>query len=298
MKAKFTTLNTSARPDLLGERDRAWKPDLSTYKNEEVPPVEEDTPAKKKTSPTDFSRIALLWEFKPPNKPDPFADPSPTATTEQRLEHNFLSGGEDGMETRGQVMALITELSKRQHRTHCFLVLVCDPVFRILRADRAGIIVTEAIDFRQQSQTLVEFLYRFSEVSDIQRGLDPTVRLATSEELRRSREPLSKWTPPDRYQRDFVTIEVYNKDGQVRQVVACGALTVPDSPTGRATRAYPVYDLEDDVVRFLKDTWRADIEDMEKESDILAYLNDTGVEHVPKLTAGDDIPGPYQRTWT
>jgi len=59
MKAKFTTLNTSARPDPLGERDRAWKPDLSTYKNEEVPPVGEDTPGKK-TSPTDFSRIALL----------------------------------------------------------------------------------------------------------------------------------------------------------------------------------------------------------------------------------------------
>ena len=109
---------------------------------------------------------------------------------------------------------------------------------------------------------------------------------------------MSKWTPPDRYQRDFVTIEVYNKRGQVRQVVACGSLTVPDSPTGRATRAYPVYDLEDHVVRFLKDTWRADVEDMEKESDILAYLNDAGVEYVPKLTAGDDVPGPYQRTLT
>jgi len=287
----FTTVNTSLNPDPDSEKERSWKPDLSTYKKDDVPPFKED----EGTSPTDFSRIMLPWEFK---SVDLFADPSPTATAEKRLEHNFLRGIECGTINRGQVMAVLTELCKRQHRTHGFLLLICDPIFRILRVDRSGIIVTEAINFRDQSQTFAEFLYRFSEATDTQRGLDPTVRLATSEERSKSRHALTPWFPKDKNSWDVVTIEVHNKGSEVRRVVACGALTVPDSPTGRATRAYAVYDLEDDVVRFLKDTWRADVEGMEKESDILAYLNEKGVENVPTLTAGDDVPGEYQHTCT
>ncbi|KAJ2911406.1 hypothetical protein MD484_g9009, partial [Candolleomyces efflorescens] len=37
---------------------------------------------------------------------------------------------------------------------------------------------------------------------------------------------------------------------------------------------------------------------MEKESDILRTLNEAGVEHVPTLVAGDDVPGTYHQTVT
>jgi hypothetical protein len=42
-------------------------------------------------------------------------------------------------------------------------------------------------------------------------------------------------------------------------------------------------------VAFLKDTWRSDLEHLDKESSILKELTDAKVRNVPKYICGDDL---------
>jgi hypothetical protein len=56
-----------------------------------------------------------------------------------------------------------------------------------------------------------------------------------------------------------------------------------------ATRAYPVWDIQKKEVCFLKDTWRAVT--LERESDILRFLNEKNVPNVPNIICGGDIAG-------
>ena len=53
---------------------------------------------------------------------------------------------------------------------------------RLLRWDRAGVVVTEAFNFVEKPELLVEFLRRFDQLSPDRRGWDPTVQPATHAE--------------------------------------------------------------------------------------------------------------------
>jgi hypothetical protein len=84
--------------------------------------------------------------------------------------------------------------------------------------------------------------------------------------------------------------------GGFREVIAWGAMGDADSLTGRATRAWPVYDLKLRKVVFPKDSWRSLMPGMEKESKILSDLNKVGVRNVPELICGNDIEDQLTRT--
>ena len=62
-----------------------------------------------------------------------------------------------------------------------------------------------------------------------------------------------------------------------------------DSLTGRATRAWPVYNLKRNAVIFLKDSWHSLEPGMEKGSEILSKLNTAGIRNVSGLVCGDDL---------
>ncbi|KAJ3485658.1 hypothetical protein NLJ89_g11884 [Agrocybe chaxingu] len=117
-----------------------------------------------------------------------------------------------------------------------------------------------------------------------QRGYDTTVRLATPTE-----EALAK-----EKERPVIVMQVPDGDG-FREVIAWAA--GPESLTGRATRGYP-WDKERKRVVFLKDAWRSGEDDVEKETIMLAKLNASKVQFVPKLICGDDLPGQVTETWT
>lgn len=64
------------------------------------------------------------------------------------------------------------------------------------------------------------------------------------------------------------------------------------SPTGRATRGYVAYDLEDNTLVFLKDQWRANAEGCHPELETYKRLKQANVSHVATAIAGGDVLDP------
>ncbi|PIL32428.1 hypothetical protein GSI_05130 [Ganoderma sinense ZZ0214-1] len=78
---------------------------------------------------------------------------------------------------RGQLMSYGERFFFFQHRTGLFMLLVNGDEFRVVRWDRSGCIVTEAlnyVDTTEHTKKLLQFFYAFSKASPAQRGVDPT----------------------------------------------------------------------------------------------------------------------------
>ncbi|KAJ2912023.1 hypothetical protein MD484_g8389, partial [Candolleomyces efflorescens] len=209
----------------------------------------------------------------------------------------MLNTSEAAAARRGIVLALTKQLNC-QWRNFAFFLLVNDPVAYIVRADRAGVIVTEPINFRNEPGPLLEFLWRFNFLSPEERGMDPTVRPATDpEDINIAKEKLAAHVSTGMHASPVYIVEVSDTTTP-RNVLVWGCLSSCKSLTGRSTRFAAVWDPEAEKVRFLKDMWRTDAETREGESDILRILNDAKVEHVPTLLAGGDVLGRYHQTMT
>ena len=244
---------------------------------------------------TQFEAEELMFELKPPSAPaHPFKDPKSNATAEQLLSHSFETNTDAGILCRGQIASYLTEWYNRQHRKHGFVVYVANDGMRFIRADRSGAIVSRLFNWRQEPKIFAEFLWHFAHLTPGQRGHDTTVRPATAHEKGLAILNLQPWAP--KRERPIFVLRVPEEDGRFREVIAWGAMAGADSLTGRATRAWPVYDLKLEKVVFLKDAWRSLMPGMEKESDILLQLNQAGVRNVPRLVCGDDIAGHLTRT--
>ncbi|KAF9530092.1 hypothetical protein CPB83DRAFT_200121 [Crepidotus variabilis] len=192
------------------------------------------------------------------------------------------------MRTLARIMSIMAEICERQYRTHVFMIFFQDPHVRFLRGDRAGIIVSEAVNYRTNSKGLAEFFWRFSQASDSRRGMDLSVHPASPKEARIAKEKLARWKPD--FERPVAKVDVPENNGAIRQVLAWGTLSSPESLTGCGTRAIPVWDLRDEAVRFLKDFWRD--ESLEKESEILRDLHISQVKNIPHIIAGGDLYDP------
>ena len=278
-------VNTSNSPDANSIVGKKIKQDMATYSDDVDISVNR----------TQLDKDVLPWEVKPSSAAEPFSDPPENASPDELENHDFETDTDAGMLTRGQIATYLTEISARQHRTHTFLVYMTDTNVRFLRADRTGILVSRSFNYRTNSRLLAEFLWRFSHVSDIIRGLDPTVRPASVEEEALAREHLSQWAPQEF--RSVVVLQVPDGGDErgFREVIAWGSMSDAQSLTGRATRGWPVYDLKAEKVAFLKDSWRSLLEHLEKESCILKELTDAEVRNVPKYICGDDL-GQCTRT--
>ncbi|KAI0027883.1 hypothetical protein K488DRAFT_24691, partial [Vararia minispora EC-137] len=92
----------------------------------------------------------------------------------------FLRSTDNALHTMGQITSYSTAQYWRQPRLHLFSVLFLPSAARLLRWDRAGVIVTELIPI--DDPKLAEFFWRFNLLSPEQRGHDPSVRPAREEE--------------------------------------------------------------------------------------------------------------------
>ncbi|GLB40038.1 hypothetical protein LshimejAT787_0705480 [Lyophyllum shimeji] len=254
--------------------DHKIKPDPVMYK------ADVDTSTKR----TQFGEIELHFEFKVNHQSDPFADPKRTAR-DKRAMHQFEALAGQRAESRSQLIHYATEWFNRQHRRFAFSIFIGDPFVRFIRWDRAGAVVSEAFDYRENSQPLIEFLWRFTHHDDAGRGRDPTVRLATAEEIALARPHLEEWKPEK--ERPFIVFKVPDLDGKPREFIAWGSMSHAGSLTGRCTRAYPVYEVATGKRYFLKDTWRA--HDLAKEADILRELQAARVQYIPPYVCGGDL---------
>ncbi|TFY58016.1 hypothetical protein EVJ58_g6674 [Rhodofomes roseus] len=195
---------------------------------------------------------------------------------------------------------------------------------RVIRSDRAGSIVSTAIDFEKDPSLLHEFIWRYACLTQAQRGYDPSVVRATQEEINAMRSCPTSNDAAKTYrsaaldkpgwlvykitmrrtdlinQREMQPIadEYYEPDEPNALDDAAATsnelcfivgrhLSATDSPTGRGMRGYVAYDVSHRRLVFLKDYWRPCIESSLYEGEVLHSLRKGGVRYVPTpLAAG------------
>ncbi|TBU21216.1 hypothetical protein BD311DRAFT_734591 [Dichomitus squalens] len=236
----------------------------------------------------------------------------------------------------GQITTYTELVQAIQHRTAVFMLLVIGRRFRILRWDRAGVIVTPSVDYYEDPNGLCDFLWRISHVSDTTLGFDPTaIRLSPSHpEWRKMDEyalPLKtdvcstsrvlqpgELEPPDPGSEepqlvfDYVRkmfaesivdprwprykLSVGEGTGQRNFLVGKPSFCASGA-VGRGTRGYTAIDLNTGGFVWLKDSWRVAYEKVEQEGVILSRINAvSGIDNVPTLVCHGDIL--HQRTLT
>ena len=261
---------------------------------------------------------------------------SETEESEQLTVFQFEAPAKSGKQCRYQIVYYANMILARQHRTHCFVVWMGDPWARLIRMDRDGGIVSARFNYRERSDLLLEFLWRYSTASDVSRGKDPSVRRAGPEDSALAQQKLSKWMPKEAKVRvvyemtisdtsydvsgkDWPLEDLDNDDTtngnesrhealdehkprilltKIMRVLVWAPFAEPESVRGKATRVYPGYDPDSDRIVLVKDAWRPLALDIQKETETLRILNDASVRNVPILLCGDDIQGQWQQTVT
>ncbi|KAI9062414.1 hypothetical protein FKP32DRAFT_1604275 [Trametes sanguinea] len=276
---------------------------------------------------TDWTLVDLPIECRPtPIEHDPFEDG----------DSGPRSSSDRGQDVLSQISRCAVLVFDYQQRTHLFTLLVLGCMARILRWDRAGLLVSHKFDYTKKPEYLARFLWRFGRMTPEERGHDPTAKRilpGTADYILmhyRAETPViaSEGTVVGEHAREMLKksllIQPTAKD-QTQPPAAFGPaalwrLTVHDSIrprtflvglphttsgalTGRGTRTYVAIDLahKDGPLVYLKDAWRAvDYEGIEQEGKILALLkSESGegpVEGVPTLRCHGDVEGQVTRT--
>jgi len=111
---------------------------------------------------------------------------------------------------------------------------------------------------------------------------------------------------PDLYK--FFVYDDRARDGQPRSYITPGPVWLTDALFGRCTFGYIAYDVAVPRLVYLKDFWRTDVPDIQKEGDVYRELHDAHVPNIPMLGPAGDVsfslgcenivPFPTQRTRT
>ncbi|KAJ3012573.1 hypothetical protein NUW54_g1830 [Trametes sanguinea] len=206
-------------------------------------------------------------------------------------------------------IAYATELFARQHRLFLFSISLHGSFARFFRWDRAGCLVSAAFDIRKQPDLLTDFLWRFSQLSPAQRGLDTTVQSASVREeklfheavrgsvrlqLEVEGDELEKAVSAHYLPGHTAIIPVtprrpFTAGDKVHHFIVSRPIVSPLSLPGRESRCFWAVDADTGRVVFLKDCWRFYCA-TEVEGDILRRLNDLNVRNVPVLAVHGDVP--------
>ncbi len=255
----------------------------------------------------------LFIQVSPNPSRDFFVDPPSDVDEASRRSHDFLARPAD-WELRQKLhdslsrhISHAVEIFARQHRLFVFTISMFGSRARFLRWDRAGCVVSESFDIREQPHLLCEMLWRFATASNMERGHDPTVEWALAEEQvfmeAIKRHILSQVGPGEDADE---MIKLHYHPGHVvaihvlhhrftataenaRRFLVSRPVVTPLVMVGRGTRGYWAVDATTKAVVFLKDTWRhSPLPEVEGET--LRRLNDLGVRNIPSLVWHGDIP--------
>jgi hypothetical protein len=223
--------------------------------------------------------------------------------------------------TLGQLAIYANEMFGHQQRTHIFQLFIAGRIARFILFDHSGAIVTDAIDYVQDSKLLVEFFWRLNHMSKVARGWDPTARQPGSkdvakfkdvintflEDMNRSdsskrRLPNAEHTLNSGYDVHKMLVTDAEDENNSMEVLVQGPMFKATTALGRFTRRYlavPTASNARDEPLFLKDTWRVNHHMMETEAELYKLLEKYGVPHVPRLVCGGDVineDGNMQKT--
>ena len=250
-------------------------------------------------SALDFATLNLIVEAKINPDDDPFLDKAAIDNYKHFL--GTKPGQKDASQRRvaaqGQLVAYATEVFNQQHRTHLFLVLLHKSHARIFRFERSGAVVTEMIPYKEQGHVLVEFLWKYSQMTRAEQGFDPTVTLATETESLRAKEALIAFYPDNQLERPVYKVQLFethkikveneSDGGEVKHEVLIWIPLADSSVVGRGTRGWPALDVKSGDVGFLKDSWRD--EALFPEFETLRELNAANIPNVPTLVCGGRV---------
>ncbi|THU80557.1 hypothetical protein K435DRAFT_809789 [Dendrothele bispora CBS 962.96] len=238
-------------------------------------------------------------------------------------EEIFENSGSDSDFSKTQVLdqlaVHVAPPFTHQFRTHIFMALVRNDTARLIRWDRAGVIVTEAF-FYTQELYLADFYCRFTHATDRARGHDTTIRrLPTTEPQAvqvRKKLILEETTPVFEikvWNDPLVTSTGVLDDKDIRKTTETTVSTEvfsyygsepfinnTDSMFGCDTRIFKVWDPMEDRILILKDFWRNSFSSVLSEGNRHDSLHEKGVCNTARcLKAGDVDPScPNQRTRT
>ncbi|KAH9944925.1 hypothetical protein B0H21DRAFT_791886 [Amylocystis lapponica] len=263
-----------------------------------------------------MARVSWNWlcvpfEFKRGNDNVPFefghSDPS-----------KFFKESHAGETAQGQIAEYAAQLLLRQHRVFTFMVYVVGPHARLMRWDRAGAIVTESFNYVECPDKMRTFIYRLGKMNNVERGYDPTVSLASTEdagEMKTCGGDLSKLSETRRKYLAEATkagwpiyeIKFHPKDFEDDAAVARKRYSflvgrprfARSSVTGRATKGYVAYDTDTKKLVFLKDSWRADDSvRIPPERETYRRLHASQVRFLATLICAGDVGAPAHRQRT
>ena len=213
---------------------------------------------------------------------DPFDDDSP----------GFERDTTQSRDTLGQICTYATAHAAAQFRTHVFSFLLFPKYARLLKWDRAGVVVTEKISLRENPSVLAEFFWRFQNMSRAQRGHDDTIReISVANVLQAVPGALSLLEVSSEARFHLISFP----EGR-NFIISTPVYMGTGSPTGRSTRTFKALCMDTKKIFFLKDTWRVIGLVLFPEHEIYGKLAEARVPHVATLEAFHDIDGHMTHT--
>ncbi|KZT18455.1 hypothetical protein NEOLEDRAFT_1143384, partial [Neolentinus lepideus HHB14362 ss-1] len=126
-------------------------------------------------------------------------------------------------------------------------------------------------------------------MSGDQRGKDPTVSIATSEEIALAKSILPQECIDET--RPMLKVTISDESG-TKAVIVSKHKFRSHATTGRATRCYVAADIQTGKAVFLKDSWRYLVDGMDQEGVIYRLLHDRKVENVSTVLYHGDVKDP------
>lgn len=241
--------------------------------------------------------MSTFLEFKFSAADDPFCDP---LSPDQRRNRNFPfeRDTEKHMQNRGQIGSYSAALLGSQFRIHLFSVSICGATARFIRWDRTGAVVSRSFNYQRNPELLANFFWRYSHHDRRQQGYDPTITIASAEEIEEAR---SAFCTHGMKSSDFRKVMVPSRGNPKPDLEQPFIIPSPPqydcrSPFARATRPMTAFDCTSRELVFLKDYWRPNVEGMTKEGDIYAILHAHNVSNIAPFGTGNDVRDHATRT--
>ncbi|KAI0334154.1 hypothetical protein GY45DRAFT_1270329 [Cubamyces sp. BRFM 1775] len=310
--AESSDINEDTKPDIctypaIPEAEAMYTLTDEERKGKVKPDTTWRSELRKQEARTMWGWMTMFIEVKTGQHPQPFL-----STKDGRWVPNPHPKAK---EARVQIIKYAAELQLRQHRTFVYTALICCNMVWFIRWDRAGALVSEPIDYKLDPAPLLNFVHRVTSVSAEEQGYDPTVTLATDEQVamfqRHADELPEGWrktyaqhalSDPGRYPicavqcpdvpwLDTTKDKALDPDKPRTHTYLIGRYRSGyRSPTGRGGKCFIAYDVDRGCLVVLKDYWCANVSTVHRELDTYQRFHDTGVvENVAEAIAGGDV---------
>ncbi|KAI0739851.1 hypothetical protein C8Q80DRAFT_1200609 [Daedaleopsis nitida] len=230
---------------------------------------------------------------------------------------------------QGQLISYAEITFAVQQRVFLIMVFVFGRKLRLLRWDRSGVIVTQAVDYYNNWKWFCDALWRISVLARLaphRLRADPSAtRIYNNDDRWATMTRVAKAVKTDvghdehvlepneltgphtfAYVRKLFRLSLVDgwpryqlevPDGnKMRNFLVCRPYFRAKGMAGRGTRGYVAFDCDSERFVWLKDAWRAHYDLVEREGDVLRRLNAAKVENIPTLVCHGDILGQTTET--